>query len=293
MMLTYFSFLILALSSWSALACQVHLPEHLVVLGDVSDFTPVINHTGCEKEAMDEINKTLVSFEGKVTSFQFAEILKLKNHVVNIHPQVIQVQHLKHLIREQLHLPAGIHLRASEALNAANYLALSSGDKVEVECLGCLYGSKQPLNVNIVSFDGTQKSLTVRADFKKMVRAFRVQTFHPAFTELSSASLKEELVEEIPHTDLLTDLETIRFYKLNKPVRAGELLKKSDLNALNLVRAGLKTEVVIENSLLKLKTHGICRSNGTLGEFVEVFHPQKNKKYLGKVVDINKVLVEL
>jgi hypothetical protein len=24
-----------------------------------------------------------------------------------------------------------------------------------------------------------------------------------------------------------------------------------------------------------------------------VYHPQKNKKYLGKVIDVNKVLVEL
>jgi len=76
-------------------------------------------------------------------------------------------------------------------------------------------------------------------------------------------------------------------------MKAGDLLRQSDLNALSLVRAGVKTEVIIENELVKLKTSGISRSNGSLGEFVEVFHPQKNKKYLGKVIDINKVLVEL
>ena len=85
----------------------------------------------------------------------------------------------------------------------------------------------------------------------------------------------------------------LKFYKLNKPLRPGELLRQSDLNPINLVKAGSKTEVIIENELIKLKTYGISRNNGGVGEFVEVFHPQKNKKYQGKVIDLNKVLVEL
>ena len=88
-------------------------------------------------------------------------------------------------------------------------------------------------------------------------------------------------------------MDSLKFYKTNKPLRTGEILKLSDLNAINLVRAGLKTDVVLENQMVRIKTQGICRSNGTIGELVEVYHAQKNKKYLGRVVDINKVLVEL
>jgi flagella basal body P-ring formation protein FlgA len=92
---------------------------------------------------------------------------------------------------------------------------------------------------------------------------------------------------------LISDIETLAFYKTNKPLKAGEILKTADLNAINLVKAGLKTEVVLENQMIRIKTQGISRSNGTIGELVEVYHPQKNKKYQGRVVDINKVLVEL
>lgn len=274
-------------------ACEVYLPAHMVILGQTSSFEQAIKHTECSAEALQEVNTTINSVEGKITAFQFAEILKAKSHDVTVQPALIQVQHLNHLVREQIMLPAGIQMRSSEAINSQNYLVLNPGDRVEVQCLGCLFGSQQPLNVKVVGFDGTSKSMTVKADFKKMVKAYRVVGFHPAFSPIAITSLKEEFVESIPHTDLLTNLDTLHFYKLNKPIRSGELLRQSDLNALNLVRAGVKTEVIIENAHVRLKTEGISRSNGILGELVEVFHPQKNKKYLGKVVDINKVSVEL
>ncbi len=274
-------------------ACEVYLPGHIVLLGQTLSFKQSIKQTECSAEAMQEISNTLNSVEGKITSFQFSEILKSKNHQVLVQPALIQVQHLNHLVREQILMPAGIQMRSSEAINAQNYLVLSPGDRVQVKCLGCLFGTQQTLNVKVEGFDGTDKTLTVKADFKKMVKAFRVIGFHPAFSSITTTSLKEEFVESIPHTDLLTNLDTLRFYKLNKPIRSGELLRQSDLNALNLVRAGTKTEVIIENEHVRLQTVGISRSNGILGELVEVFHPQKNKKYLGKVVDLNKVSVEL
>lgn len=275
------------------LACNVALPHNLIILTSGADLNQAIHSEGCDEATVKEINDVLNGVEGRITSSQFAHILRTKSMTANITPELIQVQQFNQIVRDQLILPPGVQMRASEAMNAQNFIALAPGDRVEVQCIGCLYGTGQTLNVNVMGFDGSNKTLMVRADFKKMVKAYRLLSFMPAFSDVSSESLKEEFVESIPHTDLITNLDTLRFYKLNKPVKAGELLKQSDLNAVNLVKAGLKTEVVIENALVRLKTEGISRSNGTLGETVEVFHPQKNKKYQGKVVDINKVHVEL
>jgi flagella basal body P-ring formation protein FlgA len=285
--------LFLAVSSGLTLACDVHLPSNLLVLGESVDLIQSLQHTECNEETLRDVGHTLSSVEGKMTSFQLAEILKGKGHDVSFQPNFIQVQHLKNLIREQLLIPSGVQLRSSEAVNSPNFLSLAPGDRVDVQCIGCLYGLQQPLNVNVYGFDGSNRSLTVRADFKKMVKAYRILSFQPAFSEITSQSLKEEFTESIPQTDLVTNLSTLKFFKLNKPLRAGELLRQSDLNAMSLVKAGLKTDVIIENSLVRIQTSGISRSNGTLGEIVEVFHPQKNKKYQGRVIDINKVLVEL
>lgn len=276
-----------------ALACEVALPHHLVIIGDNADLTKAIHQQNCPEATISEINQILGSVEGKVTAAQLTTMFKIRNQDVNFEPSVVQVQQFRQIVRDQLILPSGVQLKNSEAMNAQNFISLSPGDRIEVQCIGCLYGNGQSLNVNILGFDGSQRSMTVRVDFKKMVKAYRLMSSMTAFSEVPTDMLKEEYVESIPHTDLITDLTTLKFFKLNKPIKAGELLRQSDLNSINLVRAGLKTDVIIENELVRIKTQGISRSNGALGEIVEVFHPQKNKKYQGKVVDINKVLVEL
>jgi flagella basal body P-ring formation protein FlgA len=187
-----------------------------------------------------------------------------------------------------------MQVKATHLTNQTGFLALAAGDNLELSCGSCLFGSLQPLNVIVHGFDGSKRTLYATADFKKMVKAFRLVSPLASFSSLDDTTLlKEEYTESIPHTDLITDREILKFYKTNKPLMAGELLKRSDLNAINLVRAGLKTDVVLENQMIRIKTQGISRGNGTFGELVEVYHPQKNKKYQGKVVDINKVLVEL
>ncbi|WP_408098233.1 flagella basal body P-ring formation protein FlgA [Peredibacter sp. HCB2-198] len=281
------------LFSGIALCCEMALPHHLMIISQNADLSSAIHHQNCSDSIVNEMTQILGSVEGKITAPQLVTMFRIKNQDVRIEPSMIQIQQFKQIVRDQLILPPGVQMKSSEAINAQNFISLAPGDRVEVQCIGCLYGTGQPLNVNVMGFDGNQRTLTVKADFKKMVKAYRLTSFMPAFADVPKDVLKEEYVESIPHTDLITDLGTLKFYKLNKPVKAGELLKMSDLNAINLVKAGLKTEVVIENDLVRIKTDGISRSNGTLGEIVEVFHPQKNKKYQGKVVDINKVLVEL
>jgi hypothetical protein len=284
-------FLFISLSVWG---CEVTVPSQLLVFSHDVVGKKIYQSRECENEMIDDLHLIISNLEGRVAAFQLKEIMSAKGHDLQIFPQSIVVQQFKTIIREQLPLPAGVQVKDSRLVNMSGVLALNSGDSVEVNCHSCLYGMQQPLTIQIKEFDGTHKSFFATADFKKMVKAYRLLSALPSFSSLNDqALLKEELIESIPHTDLITDLETLKFFKTNKPLRAGDIIKRSDLNAINLVKAGLKTDVVLENQMIRIKTQGISRGNGAIGDIVEVFHPQKNKKYQGKVIDINKVLVEL
>lgn len=289
----YILFALLFIAS-SSFACEVNLPHQLVVINYEPSGKKAFRFKECDDKAMSDLHHFITNLEGRVASYQIKELMSSKGHEISIQPHSIKVQQMRSLIREQLPLPAGIQVKSSQSLNMPGAFALPAGDKLEINCSSCLFGSQQPINVTIHGFDGSRQSFIVNADFKKMVKAYRILAPLSSFSDISRPELlKEEYVESIPHTDLVTDLSTLKFYKTNKPLKAGELLKQSDLNALNIVKAGLKTEVVLENQVIRIKTQGISRSNGTIGELVEVYHPQKNKKYQGKVIDINKVLVEL
>ncbi len=290
----FFIFSFLFLSSW-CLACEVRLPHHVIVLGEGMSSPKNFEAKNCDDKTLIDLGQVMSTLEGKIPTQQIAEIVSQKGNIsLKISPVTITVQHLKSLIREQLLIPSGIQIKGTRALNTSNFLTLNPGDKLTINCSPCFYSSQQTINLNISSLDGNKISLAAAVHFARMVRAYKVLSALPSFSEISNLdNLKEEYVEAIPHTELLTDLENLKFYRTNKPLRAGDLLKRSDLNPINLVKAGLNTEVIIESQVVRIKTHGISRNNGSLGEVVEVFHPQKNKKYQGKVIDINKVLVEL
>lgn len=284
---------LLLLTASPSFACEVTLPFHLIVMGEGA-LGQVFPMKECSPEEQKSLQDTLSSISGRVTSERLEEMLASRGHEkVLITPHSVHIEQFQTIVREQIVMPEGVQIKVTRPVNTPAFVALASGDQLQVSCPVCLFGTNQTLNVSVQGFDGHQKTFLASADFRKMVRAFRLITPVNSFSEVSESYLKEDFIETVPHTDLVTNLETLRFYKTNKPLKTGELLKFSDLNAVNLVRSGLKTEVILENQLVRIKTQGISRSNGSLGEIVEVFHPQKNKKYQGKVVDINKVLVEL
>lgn len=276
-----------------AFACEISMPYRLIVLSEEFSGQSPLNTSRCSEEAVREFHQTLAGLEGRISAEQLTDMMASKNQVVKIDQHMVQVQNLKTYIRDQLVIPPGVHVKATHALNSSNFLALAPGDQLQVSCSVCLWGTRQPLNVTIAGFDGTRREIVAVADFGKMVRAFRLIRPLNSFSEITVYDIKEEFTEAIPHADFIADVQKLKYYKTNKPLKSGELLRTSDLNAINIVRAGLRTDVILENSLVRIKTTGISRGNGAFGDTVEVYHPQKNKKYQGKVVDNNKVLVEL
>jgi flagella basal body P-ring formation protein FlgA len=274
-------------------ACEISMPYRLVVMGEDPAGQSPVNASNCNEEALKTFHQLLTGLEGRISSSQLTEMMANKGHTIRIDQHMVQIQNLKSFIRDQLSIPGGVHVKATYPVNNSNFLALAPGDQLQISCSACLWGTKQPLNISVAGFDGTRKDFIAVADFGKMVRAFRLIRPLTSFSEITVYDIKEEFTEAVPHTEFISDVQNLRYYKTNKPLRSGELLKTADLNAMNLVKAGLKTEVVLENAMVRIKTSGISRANGAFGDTVEVWHPQKNKKYQGRVIDNNKVLVEL
>ncbi len=285
-------FLLLCFVS-TAFACDINMPHRLVILGDDITGQSPINTANCSEEAVRDLHRTLTGVEGRISSSQLTEMMNAKGHTVQIDQHSVQIQNLKSFIRDQLPIPAGVQVKTTYTVNSSNFLALAPGDQLMVYCSACLWGSKQPINVTINGFDGTRRDFISVADFGKMVRAFRLTRPLNSFADITVYDIKEEFTEAVPHADFISDVQNLKYYKTNKPLKSGELLRISDLNAINIVKAGLKTEVILENEMVRIKTSGISRGNGAFGDTVEVYHQQKNKKYQGRVIDNNKVLVEL
>jgi len=288
--------IIFALFSFISIAgaCEITLPHHVVFLNKDEVNPHLFRTKDCDAKVYEATHNVLTSLEGRVPSYQIKEILSGAGFNLEVYPQSVLIQHLNHLAKSQLPLPEGITVKKLTSPQVQGSIVLNAGDQLEINCNTCTYQDNQSLRLKVNGFDGQNRHIVVQADFRKLVKAYRLLVPMNSFTEVIDKKwLTEEMVEEVPHMEFISDYDAFKFYKTNKALKAGELLRKSDFNAVKIVRAGLKTEVVLENAMVRIKTQGISRANGAIGDFVEVYHPQKNKKYQGRVVDINKVLVEL
>jgi hypothetical protein len=146
--------LTLIISFATAFACEFNLPHSFIVFNDNGVDQNIMNSKDCGEDAKSELTKLISSFDGRVASFQIQEMMSSKGHRVSINPQSLQVQQFKTILREQLILPQGIHLKNAQLQNLKNSLVLNPGDQIEVSCTSCLYGNRQPLNLTIKGFDG-------------------------------------------------------------------------------------------------------------------------------------------
>jgi flagella basal body P-ring formation protein FlgA len=94
-------------------------------------------------------------------------------------------------------------------------------------------------------------------------------------------------------SDYITDLEKVKYKRLNKPVSKGEAIKHSNLTSITVVKYGQPINVLVNHKGLNLKMMATPMQNGFLGDTIKLKNTKSNKIFFGKVTDINTARIEL
>ena len=92
--------------------------------------------------------------------------------------------------------------------------------------------------------------------------------------------------------NVLTTLDNINFYKTNKTIVQNAVVSNMDLQAVNLINFGTPVNVTLKNDNIALQRTAMPLRSARFGETIELKGPN-NKNIAGKVVDFNKVVIEL
>ena len=88
-------------------------------------------------------------------------------------------------------------------------------------------------------------------------------------------------------------MDKIIFFKPTKTLKKGVPLLKRNLVPVKLVRSFAPVKIILSNKGIKLSGIAIAKKGGHYGEVI----PLKNKKgkriIFGKIIDFNKVKIEL
>lgn len=285
-------FLILALSPLASLACEVRLSSRvLVTTAPVADAWP-LGSENCSPAQLQTVHALIQEQNGDIPLARLqaavGEAINLRS--VSTH---IRLENINAIIRTQFNQTQDTQASINPLYQQA-VIELPVDAELKTTCHPCRFENDEQIRLTVKTFGQQPQDLVYDAKFTRMVDAYRLKRTLPAFTtHIDQNNLEKVRVPESTMNKYFTDIDKLNFYKTNKSLRAGELLRTSDFVAQTLVKAGDRVELIFENSLIKVKSHAMSRQNGGLGDSVEVWNQANGRKHRGRIVEQGKVLIEL
>jgi len=277
---------IFTLSAYSQ--CKIESFGVIIKFNKILDNS-VISKSNCSDKANGAFISFISNIDGDIPSQQLENIFK-SEHKLNIKfkPNKIKVISANDFIEENLSLK-NIYVKDVHSLYGNASLNTNKKNSLKVVCSNC--DSPGEKNVKLIH---QSEQIWLSAEFLIKRRAFSLKSDISPFKDLLGKSLVEEVsILDAGNDQLFSDYENIKFYRANKNLRKGQVLKQNDLSPKTLVQYNQNVEVTIRGDKVALKSQALSRQSGKLGDVINLYNPKTKKMIKAKVIDFNKVLIEL
>jgi flagella basal body P-ring formation protein FlgA len=284
-------FLISLLFSFNLFAqesCEINSYAQIFKINNVIDDS-IIKNTNCSSDIINNFISLVTNANGKLNASYLSHIFQQEfNITVKLSPKNIQVKPLKNLIEDKFATTRKL-VSSVKSLYGKSSLNLENGEALDIKCSNCDGNGEK--NIQVISKNG---KTWISATFLTRSSAFRVKrTLNRISPILLATDFEQINTSDRGRTRYFTDINNIKFYQLNKDLRKGDLVKSHDLSPKRLVNYGQKVKLTIKNKFINLKTIGIAKKSGKIGDFIEIQNPKSKKVFLGKITDFNKAVVDL
>ncbi len=276
----------------SSLSCTIFLSNKIISTS--KETLPIgVEITNCTPNSKTLTTKMLSQFNGKIKNSIILNELQSKiDEEFVINSGVTEFINIEATLRNN-HNKNNLSFEVSQIFLPQN-ISLNSYNDVEILCQDCQQARTHQAKLNLKKHNGENLVIPFTVETKHLVRSYRVLKYIPAFTNNIDRTYIEEIyTTEQNQSPVFNEIENLHFFTTNKGIPPNNLLLKSDLSPKIIVRSGDSIELIFENNMIKIKTFGISRSSGYLGQKVEIYQKEKNKLFSATIIDNNKALVNL
>lgn len=291
--------LFISIGSGANEVCRLKTYAHIFHNGspDQVSLNDFITETTCPSEVQKKFKEIAFSFKGPLYNEYLLKNFSedLSNFDVELDPGKIEVSSVQELLKKSIELPKNWDWSEIRILNQTQTLLLSAQEKIAVKCSNCQNSGSKNIEVTIShSVTGASRKewinativIKAKALVAKVSLAVNNQALNPNDFEIKS-------VESVRPERFFTDIESLPYFKLNKPIAQGTALENTDVTPLNLVTTSHPVQVLFKNNDMVLSGMAQALRSGKMGETIQLRNPASQKTILGKVIDFNKVLIEL
>ncbi|MAZ49221.1 MAG: flagella basal body P-ring formation protein FlgA [Halobacteriovoraceae bacterium] len=271
-----------------ALSCEIKTYDQIYKINKILDET-VIRSTNCSNDIKDAFLDLVASGSGDIRGSHLSKVLATKEHpTISIKPDQIHLDTLSEALKDHFK-SKNLDFSDVSALYPHSALLIERGEGLKFDCSNCDTSGRK--NIKVLYSDQT---VWLTATIRHKINALKIKKNLPYHTPILTKD-DFEIVESLAKdpSQLFTDIENIKFYKLNRNLVEGGILKVHDLRPKNLISSGQKVKIHVSKNTVRLETTGIAKKNGKFGDYIEIQNPKTKKIIMGRVTGHNKAVVEL
>ena len=293
-------FLLLSLISLNAFGeeCSIELFTKVYRLdqNQTLQAKDVIRQSDCPAEINSKLTSFVSNSQGTVGSDLLKRELQKEFPTLDIQfpTKRLSFLELNSTLRDQLVPGTNLYFTQARSLNNLTSVGLVEGETLQAVCDSCQSFGEKNVKLNIINIaDNSSRTIWFASKVMaklKVVKAKRSISFQQKALDPNDFYIDEVLT--MTPDNALTTLDNIHFFKSNRTLLQGAVVSNMDLQPVNLINFGTPVNVQLKANNISLQKSAMPVRSARFGEIVELKGPN-NKLIAGKVIDYNKVVIEL
>lgn len=278
----------------STMACEIDGPKMVIFNQKKSSSKPssAFSFKNCDSSQKEKLLGFLNDFEGTLS---YRSILAETGLKVRLNSQTELIE-LNSLLNSRIEKDKEWRF-ISTKLTGQNdgVIKISQEESLSLRCDQCSNTGTKNIKVEVYNaLKSRYRYLWAQTDLAaKTTALYPVRSIPVNNTALAPSDFEKKVIYHTRPEQFFTQPNQLVFYKVNKPKSKGEPIKFQDLTPVNLVKMGQPTTVILKNGAIRLETTAISSQSGKLGQQIRLKNSKSKRTIIGKVINFNKVEVEL
>lgn len=255
-------------------------------------FNDIASAENCSTDSQIRFLEMISSGSGTLRADMIRENFPEK---VKITPRLIRIDTLSSILGNRYSTFDKWVWTDIKFVSGKSAIKMTQTEKLDFNCDFCKNLGNKSINMVIVDpIKSTNRTEWFNASLKvEAIALVSNADIQVTMDGLNPGVFEEKKVLTSKPENFFTNKSKLVFYKLTRPMQKGETLMFNHITPANLVQQGRAVTVVLSNTTMNLSGKALPLSNGKIGEIIQLRNPKSKKVMVGKVIDFNKVVIEL
>jgi flagella basal body P-ring formation protein FlgA len=246
----------------------------------------------CSKKIKNGILQKLVEVQGAIDTGVLAKMTGEQK--IEISPGKVNVLSLQSMLIKNESLPENYRWVTQTEVTNTYVVGFDDEDEIRFSCGNCSSTGSKRLRIDKISSNGSTKSLWLAGIIQAGIEVYIANRNIPAHQQLNpEVDFKKSIYFSTTPQDYSINRNNLKYYRLSRPLTQGSPLKRNQLIPINLVRTGDMINLKLKHNNLNLTTKATAISSGKINDVVKIRNQRSGRIIQGRVIDYNRVEVEL